>query len=108
MVFKKTCEILSEMQATEETGGNQPAIQLNFPPAQISQKISFVACLRLIRDFFHWAAITQTPGALPKRMVQMRVDLRRFILPPRRGHRAYPRHVKIKMSGYARNHGHPK
>jgi hypothetical protein len=41
MVFKKTCEILSEMQATEETGGNQPAIQLNFPPAQISQKISF-------------------------------------------------------------------
>lgn len=80
------------------------ARELNLPPRQIS----FVACLRLIRDFFHWAAITQTPGGLPKRMVQMRVDLRRFILPPRRGHRAYPRHVKIKMSGYARNHGHPK
>lgn len=77
---------------------------LKVPP----RRISFMMCLRVIRDFFHWSAITMTPGALPKRLVGMRRDLSRFILPPRKGDRRYPRHVKIKMSGYARNHGHPK
>jgi hypothetical protein len=77
---------------------------LGVPPC----RMSFVSCLRLIRDFFHWTAITQTPGALPKRMERLRVDLKRLVLPPRRGDRCYPRHVKIKMSGYARNHGHPR
>jgi hypothetical protein len=80
------------------------ARELGLPP----RRISFVFCLRLIRDFFHWSAITQTPGALPKRLEQMRVDLRRLVLPARRGDRHYPRHVKIKMSGYSRNHGHPR
>ena len=78
--------------------------ELGLPP----RRLSFMCCLRLIRDFFHWSAITQTPGALPKRMERLRVDLRQLILPPRRGDRHYPRHVKIKMSGYTRNHGHPQ
>lgn len=80
------------------------ARELKIPP----RRISFVMCLRVIRDFFHWSAITMTPGALPKRMEGLRVDLRRFVLPPRAEDRRYPRHVKIKMSGYARNHGHPQ
>lgn len=78
------------------------ARELALPP----RRISFLASLRLIRDMFYWAAITGTPGALPKRIKKMRVDMRRFILPPRSEERRYPRHVKIKMSGYARNHGH--
>jgi hypothetical protein len=80
------------------------ARELDLPP----RRISFVASLRLIRDLFHWAAITGTPGAMPKRINKMRVDMRRLILPPRQSDRRYPRHVKIKMSGYARNHGHPE
>jgi len=63
--------------------------------------------LRLIRDLFYWAAIAG-PGALPKRIRKMRLDMRRLILPPRRSDRRYPKHVKIKMSGCKRNHGHPK
>ena len=80
------------------------AREMELPP----RRISFVASLRLIRDLFSWAAITGSPGALPKRIARMRVDMRRLILPPRRSDRRYPRHVKIKMSGYKRNHGHPK
>ena len=78
------------------------ARELDLPP----RRISFLASLRVIRDMFYWAAITGTPGALPRRIKKMRVDMRRLILPPRSGDRSYPRHVKIKMSGYARNHGH--
>lgn len=80
------------------------ARELDLPP----RRISFIASLRLIRDLFHWAAITGSPGALPKRIKRMRVDMRRLVLPPRRSDRRYPRCVKVKMSGYARNHGHPK
>jgi hypothetical protein len=79
------------------------ARELDLPP----RRISFVASLRLIRNMFYWAAITGTPGALPKRIGKMRVNMRRLILPPRKSDRHYPRHVKIKMSGYMRNHGHP-
>jgi hypothetical protein len=79
------------------------ARELDLPP----RRISFVGCLRRIRDLFFWAAITKTPGALPKRIGRMRMDLRRLILPERSSDRLYPRHVKIKMSGYKRNHSHP-
>ena len=79
------------------------AREVELPP----RRISFIMSLRLIRDLFYWAAIA-SPGALPKRIRKMRLDMRRLILPPRRSDRRYPRHVKIKMSGYKRNHGHPK
>lgn len=80
------------------------ARQMHLPP----RRLSFITALRLIRDLFYWAAITATPGALPKRIKKMRVNLARLILPPRQSDRRYPRHVKIKMSGYARNHKHSK
>jgi len=76
---------------------------MNLPPC----RISFAGSLRLIRDLFYLAAITGSPGALPRRIEKMRVNMRQLVLPPRRHGRSYPRHVKIKMSGYARNHGHP-
>lgn len=79
------------------------AREIDVPP----QRISFLMSLRLIRDLFYGAALI-SPGAWPKRIRKMRVDLRRLILPPRKSDRRYPRHVKIKMSGYARNHGHKR
>ena len=79
------------------------AREMDLPP----RRFSFIAALRLIRDLFYWAAIA-SPGALPKRVRKMRINLARLILPPRRSDRRYPRHVKIKMSGYARNRKHSK
>lgn len=70
------------------------------------RRISFILSLRLIRDLFGWAAVAK-PGRLPKMIHQMRTRMKRLVLPPRKGERRYPRHVKIKMSGYVRNHGHP-
>lgn len=77
------------------------ARELNVPP----RRISFILALRLIQDLFGWAAITR-PGNLPKMMYQMRAQMQTLVLPPRKNDRRYPRHVKIKMSGYKRNHGH--
>lgn len=71
------------------------------------RRISFGMSLRAIRDLFAWAAIA-SPGSLPKMLKNLRLDLRHFILPPRRSERRYERHVKIKMSSYARNDRHPK
>lgn len=79
------------------------AAQWGVPP----RRLSFGMSLRAIRDLFAWAAIA-SPGSLPKMLKNLRLDLRHFILPPRRSERRYPRHVKIKMSGYARNDTHPK
>jgi hypothetical protein len=70
------------------------------------RRISFGMSLRAIRDLFAWAAIA-SPGSLPKMLKNLRLDLRHFILPPRRSDRRYERCVKIKMSGYARNDRHP-
>jgi hypothetical protein len=64
-------------------------------------RISFVAALHMIRDEWMWATVTK-PGAIPKHLRRLRADLRRFILPPRRTERLYPRAVKIKMSSYKR------
>lgn len=64
-------------------------------------RISFVESLRLIRDEWVWISVT-SPGAIPKRLASMRANLKRYILPPRRSKRVYPRAVKIKMSNYAR------
>jgi hypothetical protein len=65
-------------------------------------RISFVAALRFIRDEWHWSWITRSPGAIPRHLADMRDNIRRFLLPPRRPERSYPRSVKIKMSNYTR------
>lgn len=65
-------------------------------------RISFVAALRHFVEQWLWASTTLTPGAIPKRLATMRDRLRRFVLPPRRPERTYPRAVKLKMSNYAR------
>ena len=65
-------------------------------------RVSFVMSLRLIRDEWAWAAASNAPGAIPKNLRKLREELKRFILPPRRSERVYPRAVKIKMSNYER------
>jgi len=69
-------------------------------------RISFVMALRLIRDEWMWLAAA-SPGAIPKQLRRLRQDVRRFILPPRRRERTYPRAVKIKMSNYPRKRPRP-
>jgi hypothetical protein len=69
-------------------------------------RISFVAALHLIVDEWQWLAVT-SPGAIPSRLRDLRANLKRFILPPRRATRRYPRAVKIKMSNYARKRPPP-
>ena len=64
-------------------------------------RITFVAALHLIVDEWMWLEVT-SPGAIPRRLRALRANLERYILPPRRSDRAYPRAVKIKMSNYAR------
>ena len=64
-------------------------------------RISFVMvyqhiCLELIGYVF------TSPGAIPKRLRALREHVKRFILPPRRPKRRYPRAVKVKMSNYAK------
>ena len=65
-------------------------------------RISFVAALRYFVEQWLWASNTQTPGAIVQRLSTMRDRLRRFVLPPRRPERVFPRAVKIKMSNYSR------
>ncbi len=64
-------------------------------------RISFVESLRLIRDEWMWLAVT-SPGAIPKRIAALRANIKRYVLPPRRPKRSYPRAVKLKMSSYDR------
>ena len=75
------------------------ADEIDVPPC----RISFVAALRFVRDEWHWSWITGSPGAIPHHLSDMREKSRRFLLPPRRPERSYPRAVKIKMSNYTRN-----
>ena len=74
----------------------------------VPTRISFRHSLQLIRVFCLVEAWTCAPGNLPKRLAshhEMLASL--LILPERRSERRYPRHVKIKMSGYKRNPGRP-
>jgi hypothetical protein len=66
-------------------------------------RISFITALHLICDEWLWSA-SASPGAIPRQLRRLRNDLQRFILPPRRSDRRYPRAVKIKMSSYPRKH----
>jgi hypothetical protein len=74
------------------------ADELNVSPL----RISFIEALRFMREQWLWAAMTRTPGAIPGRLRTMKDRMRRFLLPPRRPDRSYPRAVKLKMSNYAR------
>jgi hypothetical protein len=65
-------------------------------------RISFIAALRYIVEELAWSTMTSSPGAIPRHLDDMRDKIRRFLLPPRRPERVYPRAVKIKMSNYAR------
>jgi IS4 transposase len=65
-------------------------------------RVSFIAALRYIVDEWAWSTNTSSPGAIPRHLEDMRDKIRRFILPPRRPERVFPRAVKIKMSNYAR------
>jgi hypothetical protein len=67
-------------------------------------RISFRHALVLIRNFCV-NAWNMSPGVLPRRLGSLERDLRLLVLPARRSERSYPRHVKIKMSNYARNRG---
>ena len=67
-------------------------------------RISFRHALMLIRNFC-LTAWSRSPGALPRRLGGLDAELRLLVLPERRRKRRYPRHVKIKMSNYARNRG---
>ena len=76
----------------------QVAAEAKVPPA----RISFVMSMRLIRDEWMWAAASKSPGAIPANLRRLRNELKRFVLPPRRTHRSFPRAVKLKMSSYER------
>jgi hypothetical protein len=65
-------------------------------------RISFIEALREMREQWLLAAASSSPGAIPKRLRTMQDRLRRFVLPPRRSKRSYPRAVKLKMSNYPR------
>jgi hypothetical protein len=64
-------------------------------------RISFVMSLRLMKDFWFFASL-DSPGSIPKRLWRLREETLRFVLPPRRSQRSFPRAVKVKMSNYAR------
>lgn len=82
-----------EMEAVAE--------DLNVAPA----RISFRAALALIRDLFFWAEVA-SPGKFSKMISKMRLDLRHFVLPPRR-ERSYPRAVKMQWTKYPTSTTHP-
>lgn len=74
------------------------ADEAQLPPS----RISFVMSLRLIRDEWMWAAASRSPGSIPANLRRLREELLRFVLPPRRPQRRFPRAVKLKMSNYPR------
>ena len=48
---------------------------------------------------------TKAIGTIPRHLLDLRTNLAALVLPERRAHRRFPRHVKIKMSNYDRNRG---
>ena len=69
-------------------------------------RISFIMSLHLICDEWIWSA-SASPGSIPRHLRDLRAKLKRFILPPRRSERRYPRAVKIKMSSYPKKRRPP-
>lgn len=62
-------------------------------------RISFVMAHRLIWDEWLWCAVAR-PGAIPRHLRELREEVLRFVLPPRRSGRSYPRAVKVRQSRY--------
>ncbi len=79
------------------------AKEANVPPTQVS----VVMALRLIRDEWLWCAVAK-PGAIPRHLRELRAEVLRFVLPPRRSQRSYPRVVKNKFSLYEAKPRAPK
>jgi hypothetical protein len=75
----------------------QVAAEAGVPP----MRISFTIALHLIQDELMWCRAA-SPGTIPAKLRRLRGNVARFVLPPRRGDRSYPRAVKIKMSNYKR------
>ena len=74
------------------------ALEANVSPS----RISFTAAFHYILDEWRWCLITNSPGAIPRHLRELRETISRFILPPRRSHRRYDRVVKRKESPYPR------
>jgi hypothetical protein len=70
-----------------------------------AKRISFHSSLLWMRNFWEVQAWRSRQGNIPRYLAEFHSTLNVLILPPRRGHRRYPRHVKVKMSKYARNRG---
>jgi hypothetical protein len=62
--------------------------------------ISFAMAMRILRSELEWMPL-DTPGAIPKRLADMRKDLAHCLLSKKK-RKPYPRAVKIKMSNYPR------
>lgn len=66
-------------------------------------RISFVNAVSLIRMAWIMSSTPPwAPGAMPKRLLNMRRHLKLLLLPPRAEGRSYPRTTKLKLSNYAR------
>ena len=66
-------------------------------------RISFVYALSLVcREWQRANAPRAAFGNIPRDLANLRLNLKRLVLPPRRTSRAFPRAVKLKMSNYAR------
>lgn len=63
-------------------------------------RISFITALRYIVDEWLWSSTSTAPGAIPAKLKTMRQNIKRFVLPPRRSERRYPRAVKMSKTRY--------
>ncbi|WP_211234088.1 hypothetical protein [Chitinilyticum litopenaei] len=63
-------------------------------------RISFLTALRYIVDEWLWSSSRCSPGTIPGKLKAMRSNIKRFILPPRRSERRYPRTVKMSKTRY--------
>ena len=63
-------------------------------------RVSFITALRYIVDQWLWRSTSTTPGAIPAKLRAMRQNIRRFVLPPRRAERRYPRAVRMTQTHY--------
>ena len=82
------------------------ADELGVPPT----RISFTAALHIYRQQMQWivgAARRSTTGSIPRHLTDMRLHMKRLVLPERRP-RTYPRAVKVKMSNYPRKRPSPR
>jgi hypothetical protein len=81
------------------------ARELGVPPT----RISFAAALHIYRQQMHFVVGTlrrMTPGNIPRHLTDMRMLMKRLVLPERRP-RSFPRAVKVKMSNYPRKRPSP-